>query len=188
MRADVLVAGALGRPGLALEATEKSPCNILFEVDARILIDYFLSQLFGKMLITDTQHIESDPVVEKLHLEWFVRCNPWSGVQRDCVPGHLNPGSWDLVALKELPSGVCAVHLEPVISATEFLQQAEIMKCRADEQQFSIECLSCLSSQLIGPEEVPMRVVKEQGCTELTEEPDCLPSQLRVWNPGLYLL
>src|SRR5260370_15270065 len=140
------------------------------------------------MLITDNQHIESDTVVEKLHLEWFVRCNPGSGVQRDCVPGHLNQGSWDLVALKELPNGVCAVHLEPVISAAEFLQEAEIMKCRADEQQFSIECLSCLPPQLIGPEEDPMRVVEEQRCTELMEEPCCLPSQLRVWNLGLYFL
>ena len=62
------------------------------------------------------------------------------------------------------------------------------MKCRAYEQQFSIECLSCLSSQLIGPEEDPMRVVEEQVCTELMEEPGCLPSQLRVWNLGLYFL
>jgi hypothetical protein len=46
------------------------------------------------------------------------------------------------VALKELPNGVCAVHFEPVISAAEFLQQAEIMKCAVDEQQFIIECLS----------------------------------------------
>jgi hypothetical protein len=47
MRADVL-ADALGRPGFALEATEKSPCNILCEVDARILIDHFLPQRFWK--------------------------------------------------------------------------------------------------------------------------------------------
>jgi hypothetical protein len=92
------------------------------------------------------------------------------------------------VALKELPNGVCAVHFEPVISAAEFLQQAEIMKCRADEKQFIVECLSCLSSQLIGPEEDPMRVVEEQRSTELMEEPGCLPSQLRVWNLGLYFL
>jgi hypothetical protein len=53
------------------------------------------------------------------------------------------------VALKELPNGVCAVHFEPVISAAEFLQQAEIMKCRADEQQFIVECLSvCRPSSL----------------------------------------
>jgi hypothetical protein len=84
------------------------------------------------------------------------------------------------VTLKELPNGVCAVHLEPVISAPESVQQAEIMKCRADEQQFNIECVSCLSSQLISPEEDPMRVVEEQGCTELMEEPGCLPSQLRI--------
>src|SRR6266478_3105852 len=72
VRADVLVAGALGRPGLILEATQKGHCNILFEVNARILIDDLLSQIFWKMLITDTQHIESDTVVEKLHLERFV--------------------------------------------------------------------------------------------------------------------
>src|SRR5947209_5029942 len=136
MRADILVASALGRLGLILEATQKGHCNILLEVNARILIDDLLSQILWKMLIADTQHVESDTIVEKLHLEWFVRCNPGSGMQRDCVPGHLNPGSWDLVALKELSNSVCAVHLEPVIGAAEFLQQAEIMKRRADEQQF----------------------------------------------------
>ena len=67
------------------------------------------------------------------------------------------------MALKELPNGVCAVHFEPVISAAEFLQQAEIMKCSADEQRFIIECLSCLSSQLIGPEEDPMMLGSEQA-------------------------
>ena len=188
MRADIFVAGALGRLGLLLEATQKGLCNILFEVNTRILFDDLLSQIFRKVLITDTQYIESDTVVQKLHLDWFVRCNPRSGMQRDCVPGHLNPGSWGFMALQELANGVGAVHLEPVISAAEFLQQAEIMKCRADEQQFFIECLSCLSSQLIGPEEDPMRVVEEQRRTELMEEPGCLPSQLRVWNLGLYFL
>src|SRR5580700_6896344 len=70
--ADVLVAGTLGRLGLMLETTEKGLCNILFEVDARVLIDDLLSQIFRKVLITDTQHIESDAVVQKLHLQWFV--------------------------------------------------------------------------------------------------------------------
>ena len=92
------------------------------------------------------------------------------------------------MTLKELPNGVCTVHFEPVISATEFLQQTEIMKCRADEQQFIIECLSCLPSQLISPEEDPMRVVEEQRGTELMEEPGCLPSQLSVRNSWLCFL
>jgi hypothetical protein len=41
----------------------------------------------------------------------------------------------------------------------------------ADEQQFSVELLSCLPSQLIGPEEDTMRVVEEQRRAELVEEP-----------------
>ena len=61
------------------------------------------------------------------------------------------------MVLKELANGVGAVYLETVILAAELLQQAEIMKRRADEQQLIIECLSCLPSQLIGPEEDPMR-------------------------------
>src|SRR5713226_4994718 len=144
--ADILVAGTLGRPGLMLEATEKGLCNSLFEVDARVLIDDLLSQIFRKVLITDTQHIESDTVVQKVHLERLVRCDARSGVQRDCVPGHLNPGRRNVVVLKELANGIGAVYLKPVMSAAEFLQQAEIMKCRADEQQLSIERLSCLPS------------------------------------------
>src|ERR1700722_18359510 len=132
MRADIFVAGALGRLGLMLETAEKSLCNILFEVDARVLIDNLLSQILRKVLITDTQYIESDTVVQKLHLEWFVRCNSRSGMQRDCVPGHLNPGGRNLVALKELPNGVCAVYLEPVVSTADFPHSAEMMICRAD--------------------------------------------------------
>jgi hypothetical protein len=78
--ADVLVAGTLGRLGLMLETTEKGLCNILFEVDARVLINDLLSQILREMLITDTQHIESDTVVQKLHLEWLVRCDTRRGV------------------------------------------------------------------------------------------------------------
>jgi hypothetical protein len=92
------------------------------------------------------------------------------------------------MALKELANGVGAVYLEPVIFAAELLQQTEIMKCGADEQQFDIECLSCLLSQLIGPEEDPMRVIEEQGCTELMEEPGCFPSYLSVRNSRLHFL
>src|SRR3984893_10247607 len=186
--ADVLVAGTLGRPGLMLETTEKGLCNILFEVDARVLINDLLSHIFRKVLITDTQHIESDTVVQKLHLERLVRCDARRGVQRDCVPGHLNAGRRNVVVLKELANGIGAVYLEPIIIAAELLQQTEIMKRRADEQQLNIEWLSCLPSQLIGPEEDTMRVVEEQRRAELVEEPGCFPSQLRVWNLWLYFL
>ena len=44
------------------------------------------------------------------------------------------------MVLKELANGVGAVDLEPVIIAAEFLQQAEIMKCRADKQQLTSNC------------------------------------------------
>ena len=90
--------------------------------------------------------------------------------------------------LEELANGVGAVYLEPVIIATEVLQQTEIMKRRANKQQLSIERLSGLPSQLVGPEEDTMRVVEEQRRAELVEEPGCFPSQLSVQNPGLYLL
>jgi hypothetical protein len=50
------------------------------------------------------------------------------------------------VVLKELANGVGAVYLEPVIIAAELLQQTEIMKRCADEQQLNIEPLSCLPS------------------------------------------
>ena len=92
------------------------------------------------------------------------------------------------MVLKELANGVGAVYLEPVIIAAELLQQTKIMKRRADEQQLSIELLSCLPSQLIGPEEDTMRVVEEQRRAELVEEPGCFPSQLSVRNPGLCVL
>jgi hypothetical protein len=78
--------------------------------------------------------------------------------------------------------------LEPIISAAEPLQQAQIMKCRAHEQQLSIKYLSCLSSQFIRPEEDTMRVIEEQRGAELMEEPGCLRRQLCVWNSGLCFL
>jgi len=63
-----------------LDTTEKGFCNFLLEVDARVLINDLLSQIFRKALITNTQHIESDTVVQKLHLEWLVGCDARSGV------------------------------------------------------------------------------------------------------------
>src|SRR3984893_6779968 len=78
--ADVLDAGTLGRLGLMLETAEKGLCNILFEVDARVLINDLLSQIFRKVLITDTEHIESHAVVQKVYLEWLVRGDARSGV------------------------------------------------------------------------------------------------------------
>jgi hypothetical protein len=47
--ADVLVAGTLVRLGLMLETTEKGLCNILFEVDARVLINDILSISFKQL-------------------------------------------------------------------------------------------------------------------------------------------
>jgi hypothetical protein len=76
----------------------------------------------------------------------------------------LNLGRRNVVVLKELANGVGAVHLEPVIIAAELLQQTEIMKRRADEQQLSIEWLSSLSPKLVGPEEDTMRVVEKKAC------------------------
>ncbi len=52
----------------------------------------------------------------------------------------------NVVVFKELANGVGAVYLEPVTFAAELLQQTEIMKRRADEQQLSVERLSCLPS------------------------------------------
>jgi hypothetical protein len=92
------------------------------------------------------------------------------------------------VVLKELANGVGAVYLKSVIIAAELLQQTEIMKRRADKQQLSIERLSCLPSQLVGPEEDTMRVVEEQRRAELSEKPGCFPSQLSIGNSGLGFL
>jgi hypothetical protein len=56
-----------------LETTEKTLCNILLEVDARVLINDLLSQIFRKLIITDTEHIVSETVVQKFHLERLVK-------------------------------------------------------------------------------------------------------------------
>src|ERR1700730_1211713 len=92
--ADVLVAGTLGRLGLMLETAQKGLCNILFEVDARVLINDILSQILRKVLITDTQHIESDTVVQKLHLEWLLRCDCRAGVEREWLKSRGVLNSW----------------------------------------------------------------------------------------------
>jgi hypothetical protein len=90
--------------------------------------------------------------------------------------------------LEKLADGVGTVYLEPVISTAELFQQAEIMKCRAHEQQLDIERLPGLSSHLAGPEEDAMRVIEEERSAELMEEPGCLASQQNVWNLWLYFL
>src|ERR1700685_1509636 len=111
-----------------LETAEKTLCDILFKVDARVLIDDLLPQIFRKVLITDTEHIESDTVVQKLHLAWLLGWGARGGVERDCIPGDLDPRGGHVVMLKELANGVGAIHFEPVVSAAELLQQAEIME------------------------------------------------------------
>src|SRR5713101_6995775 len=102
-----------------LEATQKGLGNILFKVNSRILIDHLLSQIFRKLLVADAQYIEPDSVVQKLHLEWFVRRDPRSGVHRNCVAGDLEPGGGGIIVLKHLPNGAFAVYVEPVISTAE---------------------------------------------------------------------
>jgi hypothetical protein len=146
-----------------LKAAKKGHCNLLLEVHAWKSNHHALSYAPGKLFIADPQHIESDTVVQELDLDRLVRNDTRRRVERDCIPGHLNPGSRDVVVLQELPDRISAVNLKSVTGTAKFLQQTEIVKRRADKQQFHIEFLLCLLSHLIGPEKDPVRMVKEQG-------------------------
>jgi hypothetical protein len=88
-----------------------------------------LSQIFRKVLITDTQHIESNIVVQKLHLERLVRCDAWSGVQRDCVPGHLNPGRRNVVALKNWRTALALSTSNRSLSLLNFFSRRPARRC-----------------------------------------------------------
>src|SRR5271163_3594869 len=144
MRANVLVAGALGCLSLVLKAAEEGQCNLLLEVHAGKSYYHTVPYLPRKLFVADPQHIESDTVVQELDLDGLVRNDTRRRVKRDCIPGHLNPGSGDVVVLKKLPNCISAVNFKSVIGTAESLQQTKVVKSCADKQQLHIELLSRL--------------------------------------------
>ena len=70
---------------------------------------------------------------------------------------------------EELADGVRAVNFKAICRAAELLQQAQIVECGTDKQKLYVEFFPCLPAKLVGPEEDPVRVVKQQRRAELPE-------------------
>ena len=157
VRADVFIAGAFGGLRLVTEAILERLSDLAMEVHARELGNDLVPQLRVESLIADAQHIQANSVVQQLDFNRLVGRDARRRVPRDRVPRRLDAGVRNPVMLQELAHRIGAVHLEAVVRAAEGFQQAQIMKRRADKQQFRIIRLAGLTAQLIGPEEDTVR-------------------------------
>ena len=188
MRADVLVAGTLGRYKLVFEAAEECFRDAILEVGTWIFGYDLFANGFGKVLVSDAQHIQTNAVVEQFDLDRFVSCNSRRRVQRNRVPGCLNAIIRHTMVLQELADGIRAVYLEAIIVAAELFQKTEIMECGTDEQELTVELLSRLLALFSGPEKHPMRMVEEKRRAEFPQETRRLTRECAVRYTGLHAL
>src|SRR4051794_18350244 len=71
---------------------------------------------------------------------------------------------------KELTGGICAIDLEAFGSARELLGETEIVKCRGDVEEFSVEAEPLLTALLSREQIDADGVVKEQVSRILTQD------------------
>src|ERR1700693_1238084 len=109
-------------------------------------------------------------------------------MQRYSVPSGLDSGVRNAMMSEEQSDAVRTIDFKAIGCAAELLQQAKIMECSADKQNFHIKFFPCLPAKLICPEEDAVRVVEEQRCAELWEKSGSLPSQLTIRDSILYVL
>ena len=178
MGADVFVTGVHGRLGFMRESTKKRLCNLVFKVSARIISDDLVANVSRESLIPDAERIQCHAVVEKFHFYRLVCRNPWSRVQGNGIPCGLDAHIWNPMVLQKLTHRICAIDLEAVALAAELFDQAQIVESRTNKQKFDVKFLPGLAPELLSPEKGAMRVVKQQGCAELTEQSRRFASKL----------
>src|SRR5438093_3633621 len=123
MRADVLVACSFCGRCLVLEAPKECLGDVLFEVHARILGHHSRPEIFGKRLVADTEHIQTDSVVQELHLQRFVCCDTGCCVESNGVPGRLDPSGGHTMMLEKLTSSIRTVYFKTIRRAAKRLEQ-----------------------------------------------------------------
>src|SRR5467141_3418045 len=188
MRADVLVACSFCGLCLMLEAPKECLGDVPFEFHAWILCNHSRPEIFGKRLVSDTEHIQTDSVVQELHLQWLVRGDTGCCVWSDCVPGGLDPSGGHTTLFEKQTSRIGTVHFKTIRRAAELLEQSEVVECGTDEDELRIERLACMPSKLVRPEEDAMRMVEEQRRTEFPKQAGGFAGQWSVRNPSLHVL
>src|SRR3977135_4008182 len=114
--------------------------DIVFEVVAtRVRCDHRFALGVGELLIGDPEHVHLDTRGDERHFRLLVLWDAGRRVQRDCIPDDLDRGFRDAVAAEKISGRVGAVNLESKLRVAICLGQADIMKHRADIQQFGIE-------------------------------------------------
>ena len=92
------------------------------------------------------------------------------GVQGNGLPDSLYLLFRDVMCGKELTGGICAIDLEAFVFARELLDETEIVKCRGDVEEFSIEA-ELLLTALLSREQIDADgVVKKQIGGMLTQD------------------
>src|SRR5947208_701677 len=167
---DVLVACSFCGLCLVLEAPKECLGDVLLEVHAWILCDHARPEIFGKRLVSDTEDIQTYSVVQELHLQRLVGCDPGCCVESNGVPGRLDPSGGHTTMFEELTNSIRTVDFKTIRRAAERLEQAEVVECGTDEDKLRIELLACLSTKLVRPEEDAMRMVEEQRRAEFPKQ------------------
>src|SRR5438874_13395864 len=96
--------------------------------------------------------------------------DPGGGVQGNCFPDGLHLIFRNIVGVEELPGGICAVDLEAFVLARELLDEAEIVKCGGDVEQFRVEAEFPLMTLLSREQVDADRVIEEQIGGILTQD------------------
>jgi hypothetical protein len=103
-------------------------------------------------------------------------------VQRDCFPHDLHLIFSDVVRVKKLSRGICAIHLEAFVWARELLDKAGIVKCRGHVEKFRVEpqfpVMTLLSREQVDAD----RVIEEQIGGMLAQDVCSLFREQRIGN------
>jgi hypothetical protein len=83
---------------------------------------------------------------------------------------------------EELTGHVCAIDLESLVRAREFLDQTEVVKCGCNIEEVWVEAKLSLTTRLSCEEVDPHRVIKEQICGMLAQEISGLFRKQRIGN------
>ena len=143
-----------------LEAPKECPGDLLFEVHAWILCNDSRPEIFGKRLVADTENIQTDSVVQELHLQRFVCCDTGCCVESNGVPGRLDPSGGHTMMLEKLTSSIRTVHFKTIRRAAKRLEQSEVVERGTDEDKLRIERLARLPPKFGRPEEDAMRMLR----------------------------
>src|SRR3989442_14631856 len=97
-----------------LEAPKECLGDVLFEVHARILCNHSRPEIFGKRLVSDTEHIQAYSGVQELHLQRLVCSHRRRCGYRKCSPGGLDSRGEHTLLLEILSNSTCTCYFKTI--------------------------------------------------------------------------